>query len=91
MATIVKYDVSENEFWHALNFLQQGADEYGLIVAGVGLEHFMDLYLDAKDAEAGKTGGTPAQSKARSMSKARHWSKVPSISPTIPMIPIHSI
>ena len=59
MATIVKYDVSENEFWHALNFLQQGADEYGLIVAGVGLEHFMDLYLDAKDAEAGKTGGTP--------------------------------
>jgi len=27
----------------------------GLIVPGSGLEHFMDLFLDAKDAEARRT------------------------------------
>lgn len=56
---IVKHDVSESEFWSAVGFLQNGAPELGLIVPGVGLEHFLDLYMDAKDAEAGLTGGTP--------------------------------
>jgi catechol 1,2-dioxygenase len=56
---IVKHDVSESEFWNAVGFLQNGAAEFGLIVPGVGLEHFLDLYMDAKDAEAGRTGGTP--------------------------------
>ena len=56
---IVKHDVSESEFWGAVGFLQQGAAEYGLIVPGIGLEHFLDLYMDAKDAEAGLSGGTP--------------------------------
>jgi len=28
-------------------------------VPGSGLEHFLDLFMDAKDAEAGLTGGTP--------------------------------
>ncbi len=59
MNVIVRYDVSESEFWQAVKYLQDGAGEFGLIVPGVGLEHFMDLYMDAKDAEAGKTGGTP--------------------------------
>jgi catechol 1,2-dioxygenase len=59
MTTIVKYDISESEFWQAVSFCQQGADEYGLIAAGTGLEHFLDLYMDAKDAEAGLSGGTP--------------------------------
>lgn len=59
MELIVKHDISENEVWGAVNFLQAGAPEFGLLMPGVGLEHFLDLYMDAKDAEAGKTGGTP--------------------------------
>lgn len=56
---IVRYDVSESEFWSAIKYLQDGAGEIGLIIPGTGLEHFMDLYMDAKDTEAGLTGGTP--------------------------------
>jgi catechol 1,2-dioxygenase len=61
MTIIARYDVSEDEVWNAVNFLQgaAGAGELGLLMPGVGLEHFIDLYLDAKDAEAGKLGGTP--------------------------------
>ncbi|MCW1384089.1 catechol 1,2-dioxygenase [Novosphingobium sp. KCTC 2891] len=56
---IVRNDVSESELWGAVKYLQDGAAEIGLIMPGTGLEHFMDLFLDAKDAEAGLTGGTP--------------------------------
>jgi catechol 1,2-dioxygenase len=56
---IVRHDISENEFWGAVNFLQKGAPEFGLLAPGTGLEHFLDLFMDAKDAEAGRTGGTP--------------------------------
>ena len=59
MTLIVKHDISENEIWGAVNFLQAGAGEYGLLMPGVGIEHFLDLYMDAKDAEHGLTGGTP--------------------------------
>ncbi|AOF96506.1 dioxygenase family protein [Sphingobium sp. RAC03] len=61
MTIIARYDVSEDEVWSAVNFLQgaAGAGELGLLMPGVGLEHFIDLYLDAKDAQAGKLGGTP--------------------------------
>lgn len=59
MTLIVSHDISEDEFWQAINFFAKGADEFGLIVPGIGLEHFLDLYMDAKDAEAGMTGGTP--------------------------------
>ncbi len=59
MTAIAKYDVTESEFWHAVKYLQDGANEFGLIAAGTGLEHFMDLLMDARDAEAGKGGGTP--------------------------------
>jgi catechol 1,2-dioxygenase len=59
METIVKHDVSESEFWLAAKFLAEGAGEFGLIAAGTGLEHFLDLYMDAKDAEAGISTGTP--------------------------------
>lgn len=59
MNIIVKHDIDESEFWQAINFCQQGAAEFGLIIPGLGLEHFLDLYMDAKDAEAGLTGGTP--------------------------------
>lgn len=59
MAVIVRHDINESEFWAAAKFLQDGAGEIGLIVPGVGLEHFLDLFMDAQDAEAGRTGGTP--------------------------------
>lgn len=59
MAAIVQHDINEGEFWQAIAFLQNGAGEFGLIAPGIGLEHFLDLYMDAKDAENGLTGGTP--------------------------------
>ncbi|MFC0387939.1 dioxygenase family protein [Muricoccus vinaceus] len=59
MRAIVKYDIDESEFWRAITFFQNGAPEFGLIAPGVGIEHFLDLYMDAKDADAGLTGGTP--------------------------------
>lgn len=59
MELIVKHDISESEFWLAMKFIADGSQEIGLIVPGTGIEHFIDLYMDAKDAEAGLTGGTP--------------------------------
>lgn len=59
MVIVEKYDITESEFWEATAFLQGGAEEFGLIVPGVGLEHFLDLHMDAKDTENGYEGGTP--------------------------------
>jgi catechol 1,2-dioxygenase len=59
MTIIEKHDVIEGEFWTAIKFLQDGGSELGLIVPGVGLEHFLDLHMDKKDAEEGLTGSTP--------------------------------
>lgn len=59
MELIVKHDISESEFWLAMKYLADSSAEIGLIVPGTGIEHFLDLYMDAKDAEAGLTGGTP--------------------------------
>ncbi|WP_343616725.1 dioxygenase [Novosphingobium sp.] len=59
MAIIVRHDISESEFWGAVNYLARSGPEMGLLAAGTGLEHFMDLFLDAKDTEAGLSGGTP--------------------------------
>lgn len=56
---IAKHDVSESEFWLATKFLADGVGEFGLIAAGTGIEHFLDLHMDAKDREAGIAGGTP--------------------------------
>lgn len=59
MELIVRHDISEDEFWLAMKYLSESAGEIGLIVPGTGIEHFLDLYMDAKDAEAGLSGGTP--------------------------------
>lgn len=59
MKVIVRYDVTEGEFWSAIKFFQDGGQEFGLIAPGVGLEHFLDLVMDERDAQAGRTGGTP--------------------------------
>lgn len=54
-------EVTPVEFWKAVNYLNVlgTRQEAGLVVAGLGLEHYLDLLMDAQDEEAGKTGGTP--------------------------------
>ncbi|MCA4076242.1 catechol 1,2-dioxygenase, partial [Pseudomonas kurunegalensis] len=54
-------EITEDEFWFAVDYLNRlgGRGEAGLLVAGLGIEHFLDLLQDAKDAQAGLTGGTP--------------------------------
>jgi catechol 1,2-dioxygenase len=54
-------EITEDEFWIAVDYLNRlgGRGEAGLLVAGLGIEHFLDLLHDAKDAQVGFTGGTP--------------------------------
>ena len=58
-ATIDAFDVSPEEFWGALHYLQGAAPEFGLIAPGLGFDHFLDVRMDAEDAAAGVSGGTP--------------------------------
>ncbi|MFP3551502.1 catechol 1,2-dioxygenase [Paraburkholderia sp. SIMBA_049] len=59
--TIDELDVTPNEFWSALNYLGEAGQsgELGLLAAGLGFEHFLDLRLDEAEAKAGLQGGTP--------------------------------
>ena len=54
-------EITDDEFWKSVDYLNRlgGRNEAGLLVAGLGLEHFLDLLQDAKDVQAGLTGGTP--------------------------------
>ncbi|MEG1038376.1 MAG: catechol 1,2-dioxygenase [Pseudomonas sp.] len=54
-------EISDDEFWKAVDYLNRmgSNQEAGLLVAGLGIEHFLDLLQDAKDAQAGLSGGTP--------------------------------
>ncbi len=54
-------DLSQSEVWKGLEYFTDAgqANELGLLAAGLGLEHFLDLRADEKDAQAGITGGTP--------------------------------
>ncbi|KJK06741.1 MULTISPECIES: catechol 1,2-dioxygenase [Pseudomonas] len=53
--------ITPDEFWKAVDYLNRlgSRQEAGLLVAGLGVEHYLDLQLDAQDAEAGISGGTP--------------------------------
>lgn len=53
--------ISPEEFWKAVNYFNElgSRQEAGLLVAGLGLEHYLDLLMDAADQEAGLVGGTP--------------------------------
>lgn len=53
--------VTPEEFWKAVNYLNDlgSRQEAGLLAAGLGLEHYLDLLMDAEDEEAGHVGGTP--------------------------------
>lgn len=54
-------DLSQTEVWKGLEYFTDAgqADELGLLAAGLGLEHYLDLRADEADAKAGITGGTP--------------------------------
>ena len=54
-------DIQPEEIWKAVDWLTNTgkANEWGLVVAGIGLEHFLDLRMDEAEAKAGITGGTP--------------------------------
>lgn len=60
MQVIDECDVSMEEFWAAVNFIGQTGknNEFGLLVPGVALEHFLDLRLDEAEKRAGIKGGT---------------------------------
>lgn len=53
--------ITDDEFWSAIDYLNRlgGRGEAALLMAGLGLEHFLDLLNDARDEQAGHTGGTP--------------------------------
>lgn len=59
--TIEEFDVTPSEFWTAMGYLTRlgQANEVGLLVAGLGIEHFLDLVMDEKERQAGLGGGTP--------------------------------
>ncbi|ALH96072.1 catechol 1,2-dioxygenase [Acinetobacter equi] len=54
-------DISQSELWKGLEYVTDAgqANELGLLAAGLGLEHYLDLRADEADAKAGITGGTP--------------------------------
>ncbi len=54
-------DISQSELWKGLEYFTDAgqANELGLLAAGLGLEHYLDLRADEADAKAGITGGTP--------------------------------
>jgi catechol 1,2-dioxygenase len=59
--TIEEFDVTPAEFWAAMSYLTEVGqrNEYGLLAAGLGIEHFLDLRFDEKERQAGLEGGTP--------------------------------
>jgi catechol 1,2-dioxygenase len=54
-------DISPSEFWSGLSYLSAAgaANELGLLAPGLGLERFLDIRADEKEAAAGLAGGTP--------------------------------
>jgi len=61
MRTIEDFDVTPTEFWAAASYLEKvgQSHEMGLLIPGIGIEHFLDLRMDQEEREAGLTGGTP--------------------------------
>jgi catechol 1,2-dioxygenase len=59
--TIEEFDVQPQEFWAAIDYFNDLGQsmEAGLLTAGLGLEHFLDLRMDAEDKAAGVKQGTP--------------------------------
>jgi catechol 1,2-dioxygenase len=58
---VEEFDVTPTEFWSAVSYLTRlgQANEVGLLVPGLGIEHFLDLMTDEKERRAGLQGRTP--------------------------------
>jgi catechol 1,2-dioxygenase len=54
-------DLSPSEFWSGVAYLSAAgaSNELGLLAAGLGLEHFLDLRADELERKAGLEGATP--------------------------------
>lgn len=54
-------DITPDEVWAGVNYLNRlGTDgEAALLAAGLGLEKYIDIRLDAEDKQIGLDGGTP--------------------------------
>lgn len=57
---IEELDITPDEFWAGVSYFNDlgGAGEAGLLAAGSGLEHYLDMRMDAADAAAGIESGT---------------------------------
>jgi len=60
MLTIDELDISMDEFWAGVAYIGEAAkaNELGLIIPGIAVEHFLDLRLDEAERLAGLDGGT---------------------------------
>ena len=60
MVAIDDLDISMDEFWAGVGYIGESAkaNELGLLVPGIALEHFLDLRLDEAERRAGLAGGT---------------------------------
>lgn len=54
-------DISSEEFWVAVNYLNDlgNTGEAVLLAPGLGFDRLLDIILDEKEARAGLSGGTP--------------------------------
>lgn len=59
--TIDEFKVTPDEFWSAINWLNQlgQTGQTGLITAGLGFDRLLDILADEADQKAGLVGGTP--------------------------------
>jgi catechol 1,2-dioxygenase len=59
--TIEEFDIQPDEFWAAVSYLTRlgQANEFGLLVPGLGLETLLDMRMDEAERKAGIEGGTP--------------------------------
>ncbi|MBV2166752.1 MAG: catechol 1,2-dioxygenase [Kaistella sp.] len=57
---MVDLNITSEEMWHAADFLREVGEtnQWGLVFAGTGIEHFIDVMEDQADKEAGITGVT---------------------------------
>ena len=77
MVAIDDLDITMDEFWTGVAYLTQVGkhNEFGLVVPGVVLEHFLDLRLDRLSGAPGSPAAPCAPSRGRSTSPARHFRK----------------
>lgn len=55
------FDVTPEEYWATVSLLNAlgSSTQFGLLSPGLGFDHYLDMRMDAADAEARRNGGTP--------------------------------